>query len=39
VFGMKGLQAVFEGEEAVRLLNYFMSYKEMITKPKNKRRS
>ena len=33
---MKGLKTVFENEEAVRLLNYFISYKEMITKPENK---
>ena len=33
---MKGLKTVFENEEAVRLLNYFISYKELITKPENK---
>ena len=33
---MKGLKAVFENEEAVRLLNYFISYKEMINKTENK---
>ena len=33
---MKGLKTVFENEEAVRLLNYFISYKEMISKTENK---
>ena len=33
---MKGLQTVFENEEAVRLLNYFISYKEMINKTETK---
>jgi len=36
---MQELKAVFENEEAVRLLNYFISYKEIINKneshPKN----
>ena len=29
---MQELKAVFENEEAVRLLNYFISYKEIINK-------
>jgi len=36
VIGMKGLQTVFENEEAARLLNYFISYKEVISKTENK---
>ena len=36
VIGMKELKAVFENEDAVRLLNYFISYKEVISKTKNK---
>lgn len=34
---LKGLKTVFENEEAVRLLNYFISYKEMISKTENKK--
>jgi hypothetical protein len=33
---MKGIKTVFENEEAARLLNYFISYKELITKNENK---
>ena len=29
---MKELKAVFENEEAVRLLDYFQSYKEIVNK-------
>jgi hypothetical protein len=29
---MKEIVTVFENEEAVRLLNYFISYKQMISK-------
>jgi hypothetical protein len=36
VFGMKELKAIFENEDAVRLLNYFISYKEVISKTENK---
>ena len=33
---MKELKTVFENEDALRLLNYFISYKEMISKTENK---
>jgi hypothetical protein len=33
---MKETRTVFENEEATRLLNYFISYKELISKTKNK---
>jgi hypothetical protein len=33
---MKGLKTVFENEDAVRLLNYFVSYREVISKTENK---
>ena len=33
---MKGLKTVFENEDAARLLNYLISYKEIITKTENK---
>jgi hypothetical protein len=36
---MKGLKTVFENEDAVRLLNYFVSYKEMVSKTGNKNES
>ncbi len=36
VIEMKGLQTVLKNEEAARLLNYFISYKEMITKTETK---
>ena len=29
---MKGSKIVFENEDAVRLLNYFISYKEIVNK-------
>ena len=37
VIGMKELKAVFENEDATRLLNYFISYKEVICKTENKK--
>ncbi len=33
---MKGTTTIFENEEAARLLNYFISYKEMISKTENR---
>jgi hypothetical protein len=33
---MKGMQTIFENEEATRLLNYFIAYKEIVTKTENK---
>ncbi len=33
---MKCSKTVFENEEAARLLNYFISYKEIVTKTENK---
>jgi len=33
---MKGSKTVFENKEAARLLNYFISYKEVIRKTENK---
>ncbi len=36
---MKRMKAVFENEEAVRLLNYFVSYKEIISKTENEKDS
>ena len=36
MIGMKELKAIFENEDAVRLLNYFISYKEVISKTENK---
>jgi hypothetical protein len=35
---MKGLKTVFEKEDAVRLLNYFTSYNETISKTENRNR-
>ena len=32
---LKELMTIFENEEAVRLLNYFVSYKEIISKNAN----
>jgi hypothetical protein len=36
VVGMKELAAIFENEDATRLLNYFISYKEVISKTENR---
>jgi hypothetical protein len=36
---MKGLKTVFKNEDAVRLLNYFISYREKISKTENKNES
>jgi hypothetical protein len=33
---MRGITTVFVNEEASRLLDYFISYKEMISKVENK---
>jgi len=33
---MEKLTTVFENEEALKLLNYYVSYKEMVNKPENK---
>lgn len=33
---MERLTTVFENEEAVKLLNYFVSYKEIINKTENR---
>jgi hypothetical protein len=33
---MRGITTIFENEEAARLLNYFISYKEIISKTKSK---
>ena len=33
---MRGITTVFENEEAARLLNYFIFYKEIISKTESK---
>jgi hypothetical protein len=36
VIGMKEMKAIFENEDATRLLNLFICYKEVICKTENK---